>query len=108
MIWKWLRSLTGPRIDRSAWYALLAELDRNTAREDVLYQILGTPLGVGDVNDQVAAILTVRERRVEILHGLGWHDQADKLAADTAMRRSWAPIDMTPLRAPSTYWTDQS
>lgn len=71
--------------EHEAWREELAE---NTRREEVIAQFMGTKLGSPDVNTDVERIYELRERRVQILHALGWHDEADELADDTAQRKT--------------------
>jgi hypothetical protein len=105
---RWLNSLASwstNRLNRASHDALLTQLRANTAREEHLADVMGRLRGV-DVNDQLDEILTLREERVEIMRQLGWHHEADELAADTAMRRSWPPIDTTPIRVTAD-WTQR-
>jgi hypothetical protein len=90
-IWKRLTTRQPNRAD------LIAALRANTSHEDTL--VRGRGYG-DDVNAQVAEVLDLRDQRVAILRQLRWDREADELAADTAMRRSWPPIDTTPLTWP--------
>jgi hypothetical protein len=94
----WLRNLRKHHVSRAEWYIALDLLQANEAREDALARTMGLD-GV-DVNARLDVIFTLREQRVEILRTLGWDREANELAADTAMRRSWPPIDTTPLIGP--------
>jgi hypothetical protein len=73
-------------------------LEANQHAEECAARIHGD-----DPNAYVDRVLTLREERVQIFRRLGWNKEAEKLAADTAMRRSWPTIDTTPLAQPT--WT---
>jgi hypothetical protein len=68
---------------------LLALLQRNEAAEDFHARMLRVYHDGTDLNRTVDEVLDIRDERVGILRQLGWHEEAGKLADDTAMRRKW-------------------
>jgi hypothetical protein len=93
IILEWIRRHWRNSPEATARYRVA--LDQNEAMEDSLVATLhqaaygGGPRSPLAAQAVTAAILSVRERRVDILRDLGWTESADQLAADTAMRREW-------------------
>lgn len=69
---------------------LIAALHRSDTAEDFHARMLWVYHDEADLNRTVDEVLDIRDERVGILRQLGWYEEAEKLAADTAMRRKWA------------------
>lgn len=91
-----LKSITGlfrqTTIGNERFWELRNELDRLQQAEERTVQLAGTPFGTpyAELFDEV---LSLRERRVDVLRELGWNAEADKQAADNEMRRGWSAPD---------------
>ncbi len=89
---RWVRTLWANRPTTAAqerWMQQLDMLHRNEMAEGFAYRLLMQCVGLAGCDDQAASILDIRTERVAILRRLGWHREADELAADTDMRRGW-------------------
>lgn len=98
----WWKNRAAPR-DSNTWHLYRRQLDVNEHNEETLAWYLRVPnlISVGEAQRIVDKILELREDRVRILRRLGWTREADRLEADTALRRSWPPLteESNPLTA---------
>jgi hypothetical protein len=80
------------RQDNTTFHHLIELLHANDAAEDRAYLVLKSCTDPECLDNDVDRILSIREERVTILYQLGWTEMADRLAADTAMRRGWPGV----------------